>query len=269
MTAAGQTVTSSLPNGLEGNSLDATSLEVEHSPDHLVIHLRGVGRTLLKTVRMFVEAMMIPGTIFAIVLTTNGDLLTAVLCALGWYYTVIAVRWFLHGTVPGTLALCATMFHGRAAIALLFSSAAIYLLQPIAMSLLMATIFLGSALLGRPLTERLARDFVHVPEHILARAGVRRMFSQVAMVWAVSRVVDAAVTTFFYTESTNAGMISRSTFTPALTITTIAGCVWFGMRALRKDGITFQHLPMHLPHPHLPHLPHLPHPHLPHKSAKG
>lgn len=219
----------------------------DDASDHLVIHLRGVGGTILRSLRMFVEGVMIPGTIFAIVLTQQG-LLTAVLCALGWYYTVFALRWLLTGNIPGTLALCAAMFHGRAAIALVFSSAAIYLLQPIFMSLLMAAIFLVSALAGRPLTERITRDFVQVPEHILAREGVRKMFSQVAMLWAVSRVVDAAVTTFMFTESTNAGMISRSTFTPALTASTIAGCVWFGMRALRRDGISFTRLP--IPHVH-------------------
>ena len=219
----------------------------EGSPDHLVIHLRGVSGTVLRSLRMFVEAVMIPGTIFAIVLSTQGGLLTAVLCALGWYYTVIALRWLLTGSVPGTLALCAGMFHGRAAIALITSSAAIYLLQPIAMSLLMAGIFLFSAIVGRPITERITRDFVHVPEHIASREGVRKMFSQVAMVWAISRVVDAGVTTFMYTESTSAGMISRSTFTPALTIVTIGGCVAFGMRALRRDGVTFSKLP--IPHP--------------------
>jgi uncharacterized membrane protein len=223
-----------------GSTSGEASPESDASPEHLVIHLRGVGRTVLKTLRMFVEGVMIPGTIFAIVLATQGSLLTAVLCALGWYYTSYALRWLLTGSVPGTLALCGAMFHGRAAIALLMSSAAIYLLQPIFMSLLMAGIFLASALAGRPLTERIARDFVHVPEHILARDGVRKMFCQVAMLWAVSRAVDAAVTTYMYTESTNAGMISRSTFTPALAATSIAGCVWFAMRAMRRDGVAFQ-----------------------------
>lgn len=224
--------------------------EFPESHGHLVIELRGVGRTLLKTLRMFLEAVMIPGTMFAIVLTQAG-LLTAVLCALGWYYMVIGVRWAVQRTVPGTLLLCAGMFHGRAAIALATSSAAVYLLQPIAMSIFMACVFIVSACAGRPLTEKLTRDFVHVPDHILARASVQRMFTQVALLWAFSRLLDAAVTTFMFNESVSAGMISRSTFTPMLSIVTVSGCVAFGMRALRRDGVSFKTIP----HPHLPHHP--------------
>lgn len=208
----------------------------------LVIELRGVGRTLARTLRMFVEGVMIPGTIFAIVLSTNG-LLTAVLCALGWYYMVMGLRWAYRGRIPGTLALCAGMFHGRATIALATSSAAVYLLQPIAMSLLMAVLFIVSAAVGRPLTVKLTRDFVHVPAHILARANVQRMFTHVALLWAFSRLLDAAVTTVMFSESVNAGIISRSTFTPALTIATVAGCIAFGMRALRRDGVSFTTIP--------------------------
>lgn len=220
-------------------------------PHGLVIELRGVGRTLLKTLRMFLEGVMIPGTLFAIVLTQQG-LLTAVLCAVGWYYMVIGMRYAIRRTVPTTLMLCAGMFHGRAAIALATSSAAVYLLQPIAMSIFMACVFIISACAGRPLTEKLTRDFVHVPDHILARKSVQRMFTQVALLWAFSRLLDAAVTTFMFNESLNAGMISRSTFTPLLSIVTVAGCVWFGMRALRRDGVSF----IKIPHPHLPHLNH-------------
>jgi hypothetical protein len=113
----------------------------------------------------------------------------------------------------------------------------------------MAVLFIVSAVAGRPLTERITRDFVKVPEHILARAAVQKMFSQVALLWAVSRVVDAAVTTYMYSESTNAGMISRSTFTPVLSALSIAGCVAFGMRALRRDGVAFQKVPRGEAHP--------------------
>ncbi len=210
-----------------------------HCTHNLVIELRGVTRTLLRTVRMFAEAVMIPGTLFAIVLTQSGSLWTAVLCAVGWYYMVIGIRWAVLRTVPTTLVLCAGMFHCRATIALATASAAVYLLQPIAMSVFMATVFIVSAAVGRPLTVKLTRDFVHVPAHILARANVQKMFTHVALLWAFSRLLDAAVTTFMFNESVNAGMISRSTFTPLLTIATIGGCIAFGMRALRRDGVSF------------------------------
>jgi len=209
----------------------------------LVIELHGLRVTLRRSVRLFAEAAIIPGLLFTSLLKTAG-LDWAIVATLGWMYLVLGLRWWRQGRLPGTLVLAAGMFHGRAAVALATASAAVYLLQPIAGSLVMATLFLGSAFIGRPVTIRLARDFVHVPAHVLARAQVQRMFTQVALVWGLSRVIDAAVTVTMFTSSMNAGLISRSVFSPMLTLLTIGACSTLGVRALRRDGVTFRHVPL-------------------------
>ena len=203
----------------------------------LVIHLGGLRLTLVRSARLFLEAAIIPSLIFLLTLRSAG-VGWAVVAALGWLYLALAVRWLIEGRVPGTLMLCAGMFHGRAVVALLTASAAVYLLQPIAMSVTMAVLFLGSALIGRPVTIRLARDFVHVPAEVLARAKVRKMFTEVALIWGLSRVIDAVVTVLMMKTSISAGLLSRSLISPALTIVTIGICAAWGVRALRHDGVS-------------------------------
>jgi hypothetical protein len=215
----------------------------EHVPHELVIELHGIRVTLTRSVRLFAEAAIVPGLIFVGVLHLAG-LDWAVGATLGWMYLVLGLRRWRQGSCPGTLVLAAGMFHGRAAVALATASAAVYLLQPIAGSVVMAALFLGSACIGRPVTIRLARDFVHVPAHVLERARVQRMFTQVALVWGLSRVIDAAVTVVMFTSSTQAGLMSRSLFSPALTVLTIGACTALGVRALRRDGVTFRHVPV-------------------------
>jgi hypothetical protein len=221
------------------------SADVGLASDHhdLVIELHGMKVTLTRSVRLFAEAAIIPGVLFAGLLHLTG-LDWAIFATLGWMYLVLGLRWWRQGRCPGTLVLAAGMFHGRAAVALATASAAVYLLQPIAGSAVMAVLFLGSAFLGRPITVRLARDFVHVPAHVLARDNVQRMFTRVALVWGLSRVIDATVTVFMFMSSTQAGLMSRSLFSPALTVLSIGACTALGVRALRRDGVTFRHVPL-------------------------
>jgi hypothetical protein len=202
----------------------------------LVIHLGGLKLTLVRSVRLFLEAAIIPSLIFLFTLKAAG-ISWAVVAALGWLYLALGVRWILDGRIPGTLMLCAGMFHGRALVALLTASAAVYLLQPIATSVTMAVLFLGSAFIGRPVTIRLARDFVHVPAEVLARARVRRMFTEVALIWGLSRVIDAVVTVVMMQTSMTAGLLSRSLISPTITVLSIGICAAWGLRALRSDGI--------------------------------
>lgn len=218
----------------DDTALDGGDVDVQE----LVIHLGGLRLTLMRSARLFLEAAIIPSLLFVLTLRATGGIGWAVLAAMSWLYLSLCVRWVFEGRVPGVLMLSAGVFHGRAAVALLTASAAVYLLQPIATSVAMAVLFLGSALIGRPVTVRLARDFVHVPAEVLARARVRKMFTEVALIWGLSRVIDAAVTVVMMQTSVSAGLLSRSLISPALTILTIGICTAWGVRALRSDGVS-------------------------------
>src|SRR5690606_10072893 len=109
--------------------------------------------------RMFLETVAIPTALLYVILHFVG-LGAGLLAVIGWCaFTVIARRLLGH-PLPGTLLLCTAMLCGRALVALVLSSAVAFLMQPVIGSILMAGLFLGSAAIGRPITVRLARDFV-------------------------------------------------------------------------------------------------------------
>lgn len=214
----------------------------------LVIEIVGVKSTLLRALRLLLETVVVPTVLLAVLLPTAG-LVVAMSAALGWCYLAVAVRWIRGGQMPGTMLLAVSMLSGRAAIALATSSAFVYLLQPALGSAVMALLFLGSALMGRPITLKLARDFVHVPHHVLDRKPVRMMFVQVALLWGLGRVADAGMSLAFLHTSVNAGLLSRGVFSPLLTVLTVGVCTAWGWRALRRDGVKLRLRPAHLPLP--------------------
>lgn len=202
----------------------------------LVIELPPLRPALLGAIRLLAESVLVPTALFGLVFHTSG-LRPALAAALSWCYLIVVVRWVSGRRLPGTLMLCVGMFTGRACVALVASSALLFLLQPVLGSLLMAALFMGSALVGRPVTVRLARDFVSVPAHILGRWRVRRMFRNVAIIWGLSRVADAALNVLFLHRGIGAGLLARGLFSPLLTLLTIGVCTFWGWRALRSEGI--------------------------------
>jgi hypothetical protein len=207
--------------------------------ERVVVEIHGLRSTLLHGGRLLVEAALVPTALLALLLHSVG-LVAALGAAVGWCYLTVAFRWYRSRHLPGTLLLCAGMFSGRAAVALVTSSAFIYLLQPVAGSVAMALLFLGSAALGRPVTVRLARDFISLPAEVLARRGVRRLFTQVALLWGASRVADAAMNVGFLHWGIDAGLLSRGLLSPLLTALTVGLCTWFGWRAMHRDGVTLK-----------------------------
>ena len=195
--------------------------------------------TLLGALRLLVETVLIPMVLLLTLIHTAG-LLIALAATLGWLYLALAARFVSRRRLPGTLFVCLGMMSCRAIVAIATSSAFIYMVQPVLGSLCMALLFVGSAVAGRPLTMRLARDFVAIPAHILARRGIRRMFTQIALLWGISRILDAAMNLGLLRMGIDAGLLSRGILSPVLGLLTVGLSIGWGMRALRLDGVRLQ-----------------------------
>jgi hypothetical protein len=211
-----------------------------HQPAEVVIELGALRPALLRAVRLFLETVLVPTALLFVLLHTVG--LVAGLCAvLSWCVVTVGIRWLSGRHLPGTLLLCAGMLCARAGVALLLSSALVYLLQPVVGSIVMAALFLGSAAVGRPITMRLARDFVALPAHMFHQGGVRRMFTQVALLWGAGRLLDAGMSLGLLHFGLDAGLLSRGVFSGVLTCVTIAACTAWGWRCLRRlPGVTLR-----------------------------
>jgi hypothetical protein len=204
-----------------------------HQPPEVVIELGALRPALLRAARLFLETVLVPTALLFVLLHTVG-LVAGLSAVLGWCVLTVAIRWLSGRHLPGTLLLCAGMLCARATIALVLSSALVYLLQPVAGSILMAALFLGSAAIGRPITMRLARDFVALPSHLFHHRGVRRMFTQVALLWGIGRVLDAGMSLGALHWGLDAGLLSRGVFSGVLTTITVAVCTGWGWRCLRR-----------------------------------
>jgi hypothetical protein len=129
---------------------------------------------------------------------------------------------------------------GRAALALVLSSALVDVLQPVVGSALLGVLFLGSAAIGRPVTVRLARDFVSLPATLFHHDGVRRLFTQVTVAWGVSRLLDAGMSVGLLHWGVGFGLVSRPFFSGLLSALTIGLCAIWALRALRRMGVTLR-----------------------------
>jgi hypothetical protein len=206
----------------------------------IVIELGKLRPQLIRGARMFLETVAVPTLLLYVLLHTAG-LFWGMVAVIGWCGLTIGLRRMLGQHLPGTLLLCAGMLCGRALLALATSSALVYVLQPVVGSIFMALLFLGSAAIGRPVTIRLCRDFVSLPAQLFAHKGVRRLFTQVAIVWGVSRMIDAAMSLGLLHFGLDFGLLSRGLFSGLLTALTIGVCAAWGVHALRRmPGVTLR-----------------------------
>jgi hypothetical protein len=205
---------------------------VEH-----VIELGDLRPTLMRGLRLLLETAIVPTLLLYGCMLTVGAF-PGLVAVLGWCALTVAVRMATVRRVPGTLLLVLTMLVARTGLALALSSVYVFLLQPIAGSMLMAVLFIGSALVGRPITMRLAQDFVHLPERIVGDARVRRMFVQVSLLWGLSRLLDAGMSIGVLHFGVAAGVFSRGVFSGLLTALSIGVCAYFGWSRLHRiEGV--------------------------------
>ncbi len=202
----------------------------------LAIDLPAIGPAIVCILRLIVETTVVPAVLFALLMPRAG-LLAALGAATGWVWLAAGIRCWSQGRAPTTLLLSIGAVTGRALLALATSSSVLFLVQPVIGAAVAAAVFVGSALIGKPLTMHLARDFVTVPEHVRSRTRVRRMFRDIALIWGASRFAGAAMGySLLHADATTAAL-GRGLFTPLITITTIALCVGWAAYSLRADGV--------------------------------
>jgi intracellular septation protein A len=179
------------------------------------------------------ETTLIPLGLFYAGLQLFG-LWGALLAALLWCYTCLLRRLLTRRRVPGMLTLAIVGMTARTALALATGSAFLYFLQPTIGTGLVAGVFLGSVLLGRPLAQRLAADFLPLPEALLARHGMRRFFQRVSLLWAAVFLANAGISLWLLVSQPLATFLwSRTVASLALTGLAIIASTWWFRRCVR------------------------------------
>jgi hypothetical protein len=184
-----------------------------------------------------VEGTVIPLALFLLTLRFVG-VWGAVLIGLGWTYVAVGRRLVMGQRVPGILLLTAVTLTARTAVAMVSGSVVVYFLQPTLGTALVAAAFLLSVPLGRPLAERLARDFCPIPSGVLAHAPVRRFFLQITLLWAFTQLANATVTLWLLlSQSLATFLVAKTLVSWGLTGSAIlVSTLWF-RRSMRRHGI--------------------------------
>jgi len=185
-----------------------------------------------------VETVVGPGVLFYIVLVTGG-FKGALIAALVWSYLAAARRWVRRERIPASLVLSLTLLTARTIVSYATGSAFLYFIQPTASTFLVALAFLVTAVIRKPVIEKMARDFCPIDPELFKRPFLRRFFLRLSLLWACVLFVNAgAVLYFLFVSSVQGFVVQRALISGAINAVGIAiSAVWFS-RTMRGAGIT-------------------------------
>ncbi len=96
--------------------------------------------------------------------------------------------------IPGVLLLATVGLTVRTIVGVLSGSAFMYFVQPVATTVVLSGVFLGSVFVGRPLIARLACDFCPMEDSIGKSPAVAELFTGLTVLWAGVHLLNAATT---------------------------------------------------------------------------
>ena len=164
----------------------------DHTPHLLILRRASLIRLARHALPHVLEGSVLPVALFYGGLKLLG-LHGALGAALAWAYAALGWRLARRQRVPGLLLLSVAGLTARTAVALATGSVLVYFLQPALGTVLAALAFLISVPLRRPLAQRLATDFLPLPERLLTHPLVHRFFLRISLLWALVLLANAGV----------------------------------------------------------------------------
>lgn len=209
---------------------------VDHPPErHFELpRLRELARRAAPQV---IEATLVPLALFYAALAWLGP--TGAICAaLAWNYLALARRLWRRERVPGLLLIASVGLTARSVVALASGATMfVYFLQPSLATALVGGAFLLSVPLGRPLAEKLARDFVPMPAAFLKRPKVRQLFVRISLLWALVSLANAAGTIALLVNVPIATYLAaRTGLSSFLTLLGVVVSSWWFRRGIGHQG---------------------------------
>jgi intracellular septation protein A len=175
-----------------------------------------------------VEAVLIPTLLFLVLLRLGGQSY-AIVGAFAWSALVIGTRLALRRPIPTLVFIGLGALGLRTALALASHSSFVYFLQPTVGNATVGILFLATALAGKPLILRMARDFCPLPEDVMTHGHLRRFFLGISVLWGTVQLLNAGLTLWLLlSQSLGTFVVLRTTMTHTLTVTAITiSVVWF------------------------------------------
>jgi len=198
-------------------------------------------RTALRhAVPVVLEAIVVPLALFYSVLLLWG-FRGALIAALAWSFVALGRRLHRGERVSMLLLLGTMLLTVRTTVSFITGSAFLYFAQPTAGTVVISFVLFGSAIIGRPFTQRFAGDFCPMDAELLARPLVQRFFVRISVLWATVLLLNAGfVLWLLATSSLHAFVLERAAVTYTLTACAIYLSIRQFVRMMRGDGITVQ-----------------------------
>ena len=181
-----------------------------------------------------VHGKLVPLVVFLVALRYVGTV-PALLAALAWSAGLVVVRRRRGQVVPGLVVLGVATLTARTVAAVATGSMVVYFVQPTITTAFVGCAFLASVLLGNPLAQRLARDFLPFDDDTVAHPLVEQFFVRLSLLWAFTSLVNAAVTLWLLlTQSTTTFVLVKSLLGPTTAMVTVATMlIWLRSRIAR------------------------------------
>lgn len=206
--------------------------------EHLA--LPSPGATFLHALPVVLEGVVAPLALFYLVLVTAG-FRGALVAALLSSYLALGRRLKRKERVSTLLALGTVLLTVRTLVSFITGSVFVYFAQPLATSVVIAMVLLGSAVIGRPFTQRFARDFCPIDPALLARPRVHRFFIRISVLWATVLMLNVGIVLWLLaTSSLRAFIFERTAVTWGLTALAISLSITRFVATMRRDGVTVE-----------------------------
>ncbi|MDQ1432183.1 MAG: hypothetical protein QOF40_2785 [Actinomycetota bacterium] len=186
-----------------------------------------------------IESTIVPAVMFFVfVKMVNAPI--AMAAVLVWAYAAILRRVLRGSRIPAILILATLGLTVRTLVGLVSGSTFAYFIQPIATTVALAVVFLGSVVIGRPVIARLAHDFCPIAPEVANRPAVSRLFGGLTVLWAGVHVVTAAITFGMLVSMPVATFVAFKTVAClAVTVFAIVVTILWALRIVHSEKLVF------------------------------
>jgi intracellular septation protein A len=210
---------------------------IESEPEFEHVTLPSLPLLARRAVPQVIEGAVMPAVLFVVTKSFAG-LAPAILAALSWSVAVITFRLATGRRVPGIVVFAAVTLLVRSALGILTDSAFVYFFQPSLGAFSLASAFLVSVTLKRPLAKRFVGDFCALPSHLLHDDRLHRFFCHLSLMWAFVGFANAGLTFWLLvTQPTAVFVVTRMALSVGATVLAVGvSFVWF-RQMIAREGL--------------------------------
>ena len=186
-----------------------------------------------------IEASLIPAAIFLLAnsfLGVRGAMLAVLLWGAGSFL------WRRHRghTMPTLVAVTLCGLAVRTLVGVVSGSTFAYFVQPVATMIAIATVFVLSVVLGRPIVAHIAHDFCPLAPDVAKRPAVIELFAGLTVLWAAAQLLTAAATlTLLLSLDTTLFVVLRPVVTLGISAMAVAVTIWWALRTAHREELVF------------------------------